>query len=139
AHEIWGHCRPWLLRFRVENVQAGRAGIEVDMASAVVHGWLAVAIVEEEFARNGLQRSAGERLRDVSYAVVDRDARAAEQVFHIGCDSDARIIDQLEGFGEDAFDQRDIEQLKFWSHNVFRTSHVGTDPLVRSAKRSERD
>ena len=110
------------------------------MVSAIVHRGAAVAIVEEEFARNGLERSAGQRLGDVGHAVFDRDARAAEQVFHIGCDSDARIFDQLECFGEDAFDQRLVEQFKFWSHNVsgISTSHLGTDPLVRSAKRSER-
>ena len=94
------------------------------MVSAVVHGGAAVAIVEEEFARNGLKRSAGERLGDVGHAVVDRDARGAEQVFHVGCDSDARIFDELEGFGEDAFDQRAVEQFKFWSHNVSGSVHL---------------
>ena len=62
------------------------------MVSAVVHGWVAVAIVKEEFARNGLERLAGERLGDVGHAVIDGDARAAQQVFYVGRNPDARVV-----------------------------------------------
>jgi hypothetical protein len=88
------------------------------MVSAVVDGRSVQAIVEEEFTRWELEQAAGERLRDVSDSFFDGDARRLEQVFNVRGDADAKVFDELESFGEDAFDQGFIEQFEFRSHRM---------------------
>jgi hypothetical protein len=90
----------------------------VNHISCVVDCWFAEPVVETESARHQVQQASGKRFRDVSDSLFDRDARGAEQAFDTGGDAHPRVFDQLEGFVEDALDQRLVEEFEFGSHVV---------------------
>lgn len=119
ANEIGREGGARLLCFCVENVQAQRAGIEVDVVGYVMHSRLAVAVVEAEAARDKIEQSAGQSFGNLRHAISHGDARAAQQVDDIRSDANAWIFDELEGFFDDAFDQRLVEQLELWPHACF--------------------
>jgi hypothetical protein len=108
-----------LLRFRIEDVQAGRAGIEVDGISTIVNGRSAEAVIETESARGEVEQVASQCFGDMGDAVFYRDSGGSKEFFDIWRDTDARVFDELKGFVEDAFDQRLIEEFKFRSHEFF--------------------
>ncbi len=116
SDEIGRHCGTRLLRFRIENVQARRAGIEVDIIASVAHRGLAAAVVQAKSAGREIEQAARQSLRDMGHAIFHGDAGAAQQIDDIGRDPYARIFDELESFAENAFNERLIEQLEFRSH-----------------------
>ena len=77
--------------------------------SGVVHCGLAKPVIKAETARRKIEQASGKRFRNVSDPLFDRDARGAQQVFDIGGDAHAWVFDELEGFVEDALDQRLVE------------------------------
>src|SRR5947207_2700029 len=88
----------------------------MNVVGAVMHGGVAVAIVQVEFTGDEFELAAGEGLGNVCHAVIDRNACAAQQVFYGERDPHARVFDEFEGFVEDAFDQRVVEQREFRLH-----------------------
>ena len=121
-HKIGRQGGTRLLRFRIENVQARRAGIEVDIVAAIAHGRLATAVVEAKSARREIEQAARQSFGDVCHAVFHGDARAAQEIDDIGSDPNARVFDELEGFAENTFDERIVEQLEFRSHTGSTTA-----------------
>ena len=88
----------------------------MDVVSAIVNDGFSTAVVKVEFARDEFEKSAGEGFGDMGDFVFDSDACAAEEIFNIGRDADSGVFDELEGFVEDAFDERSVKELEFRSH-----------------------
>ena len=104
------------MRFWIEDVQAGRAGIEVDGVSTIVDGRLAEAVVEAKSARDKIEQIARQGFRDVGNAVFYCDSGGSKEFFDIWRDANARVFDELKGFVEDALDQRLVEEFELRSH-----------------------
>ena len=90
----------------------------MNAVSAVKDCPVAVAIEEAKAARHEIEKTARQDFGDVRYTLFHGDAGAEEQVLDVGRNPHARVFDELEGFFEDAFDERLVEQFEFWLHVV---------------------
>jgi hypothetical protein len=111
----------------------------VNAIPAVKHCPVAVAIVEAKAARHEIEKTPRQDFGDVGDTLFHRDAGAAEQILDVGCDPHAGILDELEGFFEDAFDQRLVEQFEFRFHilstSIFVILSVARNPYPYSTLR----
>jgi hypothetical protein len=98
----------------IQNVQAGGAGIEVDIIAAVMHGRFAPAVVEAEFRAEPGSSSRRARTSGMC-ATPSLTVTAAElqQFDHVGRHPHAGIFDQLKGFPQNAFNE--------WAARVVRS------------------
>jgi hypothetical protein len=78
-----------------------------------MHGRFAQTVIEAESARNEVEQAASQDFGDVRDAFFHRDTGGTQQVFDVGGDADAGVFDELEGFVEDALDQRLVEEFEF--------------------------
>ena len=133
AHQIGRSRAAVLQRLGIEDVDAGRARVEVDLARAVADDGVAGPIVERELVGHGDERGAHQPLRDPCHAVGDRRAGRREQLRDFGgADADARVEEQRERLAEHPLDERGVEKLESRSQR----RHVGAAAPATPASRS---
>ena len=85
--------------FRVQDVHARGARVELHIIATVFHDGFARAIVQLEFSRDALDGPAGQRFRNVGYPVFHPRSRGGEQIARLGAlHGHAALKDESEGF-----------------------------------------
>jgi hypothetical protein len=108
-HEIGSLGHAMFESVCVEDMHAGGAGIELDVAATVFHGRFAGTVEETEFARNGFQGTASKRFRNVRGSVFHASAGGGEKFNGgFGLNGNTALENQRERLREDT-----IEELRF--------------------------
>ncbi len=107
-HEVGGRRHPLAVGLGVENREGGRAGVEVDLVTAVVHDRLSVERVEIELVRRRLERPQNKLLGN---------PRHQRRLVHLGAglgqqppcllvvDADTGFAQERHPFRDDLLDQ----------------------------------
>src|SRR5579871_5736356 len=88
----------------------------MNVISAIMHSGFSRAVIQEELARDEFEQATRQRLWNVRHSFFNRDTRTSKKVFDVGCDPDARILNQLKRFFENAFGESLIYQFESGPH-----------------------